>query len=277
RSSASPLYDAVVTTCARRNLPLAEFRAAYEASPHRSLEVAFLEIERDRLAAAPQMLVRSLADEASRSAWLDSDHRTALLRFLQSEEALVRQQAFAIHRFDDAGVEAFLVDDLRRIAIDDASELAVRWWSRLREASATGSGNGRSNGHSDRDVLVLAEVLCGQQVTLQQLVDALPVSGDHAIVHALASIRVERAAAGLEVRSLSKTEGWSDVHVLLRLQDLKHRLGWTELDVSDRQFLNVLELANPPQPRLALTLVEEIARRDARLTDYVAAQKAMAT
>src|SRR5262249_24257379 len=79
---------------------------------------------------------------------------------------------------------------------------------------------------------------------------------------------VKRAIQDLEVKAISRTEGWSDVQIFLRLEDVKQALKWRGADTPARGVWGFVEKSNAPQIGGVLQIAGEAAIPRATLDDY---------
>ncbi len=242
---------------------LATFRAAFDASPHKSIAVVFRELAAKRVIGTSHhpMQVRGL-DTGATTRWLaGSDaHVTALHDFMETEHALRMAHPFLASGFEEEDVAAFLADHKRRIAVAD-DELGREWWDMLEEAS------------EPLHMLVLAASVLREQATLAEVVSEIAVDADHltlsrGLTYGFQALLTRREIERLESRRISRTEGLGRLEVLLRLQDVKLQLGWVETTDETRDFWTEIEQTNESQPERVLRLAEELARRRATLSEF---------
>jgi FHIPEP family len=253
----SILTAALSGTMHALGIGIAELRERFERSEHKSLEVVFYQLDADRV--VPPQERRRLGDlsQDEQDAWIarGDDHVQALDAYLASDAADFVARPLELE-LDDRGVEAFLADCARRIGIADASPLARRWWTQLESRRPPG------------DLLVVAETIQAVPATLDEFVAAISVTGERGLEYAVYALQVERAIARQRVNAPSKTEGWPFVHVLLRLQAMKYRLGWADLDDVARRFWSKLEGRGEEQVRRLLQLAEELVLRESSIAEY---------
>lgn len=239
-------------------ITLERFREAYEASTHKSVLVTFSQLQAESLIYPQRPQPVGSLDDAGQREWLarTDEHKRALDSFLQNAEFAARVRTnFEVHEFDDIGVRAFLQDARRRIGFDTAG-LGKEWWSQLERVALP------------IDVLILAESIFWSGSPLDELVAAIAANADRGIEYAFLSIRVQRAIAELESPSVSRTEGWSDLQIVLRLRDVKRRLGWNDASEPAREFWTAFEQRNGRDLARVLRLAEELAVRRATIDEY---------
>jgi tetratricopeptide (TPR) repeat protein len=245
------------------HISLPAFRKAFEADPHQSLLTVFHRLRAERVIhpdaprplreQSPARIEEWLADAPAQKRAFDA--------FLASPEAARMAQPFRVHAFVDEDIAAFLSDCKRRIEFD-ADPVAEAWWTTL-EQSQPGL-----------HMLVLAEFVLAMPARLAEVVQEISLGSDHGITYAFYSLLMRRSLARFESNEISKTEGWSDVDVLLRLQDVKLQIDWRESSPEVKQFWDKLERDNQHHLRQVLQLAEELRRRGASATKYYEAHVA---
>ncbi|WP_164205521.1 FHIPEP family type III secretion protein [[Micrococcus luteus] ATCC 49442] len=239
-------------------LSVADLRKLFELSTEKSLEVVFFRLDAARVIEPDTPTPYHLASAEQRAAWLEQVdvHETALDEFLRSERAAATAEPFRYQGLDARGVDAFSRDARRRIQVDAAPPEARQWWNQLQQRRGYW------------DMLVLAECIASAPATLQEFVEAISLTGTRSLEYAFMSLREKRAIARLEVTSVSRTEGWTPLDVLLRLQTVKYQLGWLELEDDVREFWRVIEDRYSNQPELVLQLAEQLAMRGSSIAQY---------
>jgi tetratricopeptide (TPR) repeat protein len=242
---------------ANMGITLEKFRSAFEASAHKSVLVVFYQLHAASIVAPTTPLPFGGLEEASARAWLENtpEHAEALTHFLSTEFAQRVAFAFQVHDLDKIGIRAFLNDNKRRI--DYANALACKvWWDGLEQL------------RPPMDMLILAEAVRLTGLSLEEFVSAIATGTARGIEYAFAAILVKRAIQDLEVKAISRTEGWSDVQIFLRLEDVKQALKWREADTPAREFWASVEKSNAQQIGRVLQIAEELAIRGATIDDY---------
>lgn len=256
RGAPAAFKDAFLAALEAQQVSLTRFREVFEAGEHKSLEVVFHQLRAERIVspAAPRPL-RGL-DEGARQLWLRAgdEHARALDTFMRTDFAQVVWSHFVLHQFGREGVSAFLHDNRRRLAYgDDATARA--WWDQL-EAVA-----------SPEAMLVLSQCVVLRGATLAQFVQEIATGSEHGIAYAFEALHVQRAIERLKVTQVSKTEGWSDIQLQLRLADIRRQIAVADAGEEARQLWRSLEAQH--NPRQVLQLAEELALRGATLEHYL--------
>ncbi|MES9833844.1 MAG: FHIPEP family type III secretion protein [Candidatus Thiodiazotropha sp. DIVDIV] len=247
-------------------ISLQAFREGFNRSSHKSFNVVFHQLHAEHLLAPDKPRpVRYLKQQDIETWLLDfKAHNQALDTFLDTEMALMVRRPFEVHRFDDKDIVVFLKDSKRRIKVNE-DPMAARFWDQLEEK------------RSPLDMLVLAECVARMPAELHEFVDHFSVGNQFGLAYAFASLLTKRAIENHESNELSKTEGWSEVEILLRLQDVKLRLGWVDTSAEAKKFWERLELENDHRRGRVLALTEELARRHASIESYFQAYVASST
>ena len=239
-------------------ITLERFREAYESSSHKSVLVTFLRLQADGIVYPQRPRPVSALDEAEQREWLSraEQHAKALDSFTHNVEFADRLRGnLEVHEFDEVGIRAFLHDAKRRIGFDGAG-LGRQWWTQLERTSRP------------LDVLILAEAIFWSGLMLDEFVSAIAANADRGIEYAFLAIRAQRAIAELEAPTISRTEGWSDLQIFLRLQDVKQALGWGDASEPARQFWTKFEQRNERTMGRVLHLAEELAFRRASIDRF---------
>jgi tetratricopeptide (TPR) repeat protein len=241
----------------RNGITLNAFRKAFEQSEYKSFTVVFQKLRADRiLDPEPPRPVREL-EASTLPNWLANhrEHDAALDEFLATPFARQIKGPFDVHHFDNDDVLAFLDDRKRRIAVDGEWK-AHQWWDQLEQRRPAS------------DMLILAECVLRMPAKLAEVVDEISVGNPRGLAYAFAALQTRRAIDSVTTKALSKTEGWSAIEILLRLQDVKLQLGWTSAATHTREFWDRLERQNEHRLGRLLQLAEELARRNATIDRY---------
>jgi hypothetical protein len=251
------IQGALLNEMSRRAITLQAFREAFERGPHKSLLVVFHRLSAERVIYPDQPRPVGEFGQTDIKRWLaDSDaHQRALNAFLASEFAIQMRHPFQVHAFAKEDVAAFLKDHKRRIEFN-AEPMAEEWWERLESS------------RPPLDMLVLAVCVLMMPAKLAEVVREISLGSDHGITYAFYSLRTRRAIDRHESTTISKTEGWAEVDVLLRLQDVKLQIGWQDASAEAKEFWDRLERENQHRLRQVLQLVEELRRRGVSMVDY---------
>jgi tetratricopeptide (TPR) repeat protein len=242
------------------DITLESFRSAWESSPYKSVLVVFHQLQAESIVrpALPQPF--GGLQNGAKEAWLANteEHDKALSYFLSTDFAQRVASAFRIHALDQdtAGIRAFLTDNKRRIDYGGATAETRTWWDQLERFRPS------------MDMLILSESIYLSGTTLESFTREIATGTEKGIAYAFAAIGAKRAIEELEVRSISRTEGWSDVQILLRLRDVKEKLGWQAATPPARDFWASLEKDNSHQVGRVLQIAEELAIRRATIDDY---------
>jgi len=241
-------------------ITLESFHSAWEASAHKSILVVFHQLRAESIVrpATPRPFDQLPAEEAS--AWLENteEHEQALTHFLSTDFAQRVSYAFRIHALDrdPIGIRAFLADNKRRIQYKSAPPAVKTWWDHLEQI------------RPPMEMLILSESIHLSVIALEGFVRDIATGTTRGIAYAFAALGMKRAIADLEMKTISRTEGWSDVQILLRLQDVKQRLGWQAATSAAREFWASLEKDNSHQIARVLQIAEELDIRNATVDDY---------
>jgi tetratricopeptide (TPR) repeat protein len=240
---------------AARGLSLGRFAQILEATPQGSLELAFIEVERESLHDARGM--RRVADLSpeDRREWLAAthEHGSALDHFLGLEMATRVAGTLTAHVFDDEGVAVFLRDNERRLGCE-ASDVQTYW-------------QGLARTRPSRELLVLSECMLLEGVTCSEWLDEVVIGSERGIAGAFAGIRAKRAIAASRPPGTSSAAGWSELRVQLRVEDFKRKIRWGAARPEARRFWSELERSHTS--RRVLRLAEALALREASVDDYL--------
>ncbi|MDQ0939146.1 FHIPEP family type III secretion protein [Streptomyces sp. V1I1] len=252
-------------TMVELGLTLADARARFERSAHRSIEVLYHELWAIRVLHPEEPRQAADASAEQRDAWLadTATQDVQLEAFLDGDRAKEAAHAFDAHGLDDKGMRVFLDDGLRRIGFANAPDHVRRWWHQAERRRGLTGANGL------RDMLVIAECVQSVPATLAQFVDAISLRGAEGIEYAFRALDVARSTEQPQITWVSRVEGWPPWRILLRLQAVLYQLDWPSAAPEVRAFWR--RLTSPDNSRLdrALHLAEEIALREgASLTDY---------
>jgi tetratricopeptide (TPR) repeat protein len=241
-------------------ITLEGFRSAYEQSEYKSVLVVFYTLFADSIVPRKDLRLAGALDDAAKVAWLQNaaEHQRALDHFLTTDFAQRVAHSFEVHDLDKVGFAAFLDDDKRRIGYQ-TSVAGTIWWDQLEQQRPT------------PELLRLAEGLALEGTTLDEFVDTIAVGTPRGIEYAFAALRLRRAIDELKVDTISTTEGWTDVQVFLRLEDVKRRLGWRDATAPARDVWTALEQKHRERLAPVLRIAEELAIRAASVDDYYSA------
>lgn len=241
----------------RAEISLETFREEFEASPQKSFAVVFRRLlARRTIHPHEPRPVRDLSG-AELDTWLSEvdTHEEALVSFLETALAQRMRRPFDVHLFGPIDVVAFLDDHKRRIAVD-ADPHAKRWWDQLEQR------------RPPEEMLILAECVLRMPAELSEVVQEISLGTNMGLAYAFDALLMRRAIEHFESRSISKTEGWNSVEILLRLQDVKFQLGWSAAGSDAREFWDRLERENEHRLARVLRLAEELARRQSSIEEY---------
>jgi tetratricopeptide (TPR) repeat protein len=256
-----PLADAMTTL----GISLESFRSAYEKSQYKSILIVFHSLYAQSIVRADVLRTVAVLEESARQQWLDSAEVVRQVEhFLSTEHARRVALTFEFHSLDKIGINAFLADDQRRIAWD-ANPVAKAWWERLEAA------------YTPMAMLVLAEAVFLAGSLLEEMVDSIAAGTPRGIEYAFAALRLKRAVAEETIDVVSDTEGWTEVQIFLRLEDVKQRLGWRDASKEAREIWISLEKAERHRLAYVVRVAEELAIRRATVEDYCRASLLTAT
>ncbi|MFI1395798.1 FHIPEP family type III secretion protein [Streptomyces sp. NPDC020681] len=252
-------------TMVELGLTLADARARFEQSAHRSIEVLYHELWAMRVLHPEEPRQAADASAEQRESWLadTAAQDVQLEAFLSGERAKDAARAFDDHGLDERGMRVFLDDGLRRIDFANAPDHARRWWHQAEQRRGLSGPNGL------RDMLVIADCVQSIPGTLGQFVDAISLRGAEGIEYAFRALDVARSTEQPQITWVSRVDGWPRWRILLRLQAVLYRLDWPSASPEVRDFWR--RRTHPDDSRLdrVLHLAEEIALREgASLTDY---------
>lgn len=153
---------------------------------------------------------------------------------------------------------AFLSDARPRLRIEDAPEATRAWW---RNFQMTHSGK-------PEVILSLADAIIERQTTLGQFLPPDLIGHPRGIEIACLLSDIERVEKTAPLKSISATDAWPLSRALIRLEKVKWFLGWRTATPRARTWWQAFEKENSSRMKLVLRLAEELAIRDATITDF---------
>lgn len=196
--------------------------------------------------------------------WTNNERYDAIEAYLESDEARRYKEVFSGETFKEQDRELFLRDAERRRQF--AGEEAGQWWESM-IAMLKDSPN---------DQLALAEILAQNGLDVEDLYRCLPETfGPDALT--LAVNQARNLEVGGLTPGITNTAAMTEDQILLRLEEVKDRLKFSEADDRTRRRWEEIERESRRMPANALRLAEELANRNVTLAEFFQAFDAAGT
>ncbi len=161
-------------------------------------------------------------------------------------------RALGILMADDYGA---FIERLRGECCPDEDLISNAWWSVLIKLLPP------------RDVLYFGEEIVSLQITVAEFLDGLEIDNPRSCRARLATLHSESLAAS-QIACVTNTAGWSVEQVLVRLEQVKSKIDWSNTTGSAHRWWQAFEKENSDRMPLVLRLAEELALRKATITEF---------